>query len=112
MSDPVMPSAGIPIEDPKQLSAPDLLERLQAATVKIQELQRSGERRVAEEKDRAKMDLERLRGTTAAHVRDVEAQNVALVKSITRIQNTLDAMERELIELRAKASIRDAGSAS
>jgi DNA repair exonuclease SbcCD ATPase subunit len=102
MSEPNMPEAGTPIQDPKKLGAQELLERLQKATTELIEMKRNYERTLAVEKDKAKVELDRLRGTTANHIRDVEGEARALTRSLSRLQAEADQLRSENIVLRSK----------
>lgn len=92
------PAEGIPIPqtaDPKKLDPKVLVEQ-------IHEERRTAERRVAEERQRGRMELDRLRGATSQHIRDLEDQNKALLRSLSRLQLENDRLNEELVTLRVK----------
>lgn len=98
----VQPDEGFPIPDPKQLSTKELLEKLAHANRELQEERKKADRRIYEEQAKSRMDLERLRGTTANHTRDLENQNSALLKSLSRLQMEVEKLQVENMTLRIK----------
>jgi hypothetical protein len=96
------PDEGVPIPDPKQLSSKELLEKLAYANRELQEERKKVDRRIYEEQAKSRMDLERLRGTTANHTRDLENQNSALLKSLSRLQIEVEKLQVENMTLKIK----------
>lgn len=97
-----MAEAGVPIMDPKKLDAKDLIDRLTKANTENQEIRRNADRKLAEAAEKHRLELDRLRGTTANHIRDVEAENKALLRSLSRLQIEADALRNENIVLKSK----------
>lgn len=99
------PDSGIPIpsvQDLKKLSNQELLDRLAQANYAIQEANRNAERRVNEEKQRSKQDIDRLRASTAQHNKDLENSNQVLLRSLSRLQADLDKLQEENVTLRVR----------
>lgn len=92
------PAEGIPIPQRVDLSKMDP----KALFDQLQEERRSFERRLHEANSRAKMDLDRLRASTAQHTNDLEAENKTLMKSLTRLQQENDRLNQELTILRVR----------
>lgn len=97
-----MAEAGVPIMDPKKLDTKDLIDRLTKANTENQEIRRNADRKLAEAAEKHRLELDRLRGTTANHIRDVEAENKALLRSLSRLQIESDGLRNENIVLKSK----------
>jgi len=81
--------------DPRKMDPKALWDQLQ-------EERRAADRRVLEEKQRSRMELERLRGATSQHIKDLEDQNKALLRSLSRLQRENDDLNREITTLQVK----------
>jgi uncharacterized protein (DUF3084 family) len=92
-------SAGSAIPDFKQLDHKDLLERLATANRERQDEHQKFNRTLTQVQTQARVDLERLRATTAVHTKDLEAQVSALLKSLSRLQADVERLERENLTL-------------
>lgn len=97
-----MSEGGVPIVDPKKMDPKDLLDRLQKATQEIQENRRNSDRKLAEASEKARLEMDRLRGTTANHIRNVEDENKALLRSLSRLQIEADGLRGENIVLKSR----------
>lgn len=96
---------GVPIPDIKHLDQKDLMEKLAASTRDRQDERVKYERMIAALEQRGKSDLDKLRSATALHTQDLEAQNKALLKAISRLQQEVDRLEKENTALRVQAGI-------
>ena len=101
-----MVEGGVPIMDPKKLDAKDLIDRLTKANTENQEIRRNADRKLAEASEKHRVQLDQLRGTTANHIRDVEAENKALLRSLSRLQAEADGLRNENIVLKSKLESR------
>lgn len=63
---------------------------------------RTAERRLLEEKQRSRADLERLRNTNSQHIRDLEEQNGTLLKMLTRVQGENDKLKSDVVTLQVR----------
>lgn len=63
---------------------------------------RASDRRLLEEKQRSRADLERLRNTNSQHIRDLENQNGTLLKMLTRVQGENDQLKAEVVTLQVR----------
>ncbi len=97
-----MVEGGVPIMDPKKLDVKDLIDRLTKANTENQEIRRNADRTLAATVEKHRLEIDRLRGTTANHIRDVEAENKALLRSLSRLQIESDALRNENIVLKSK----------
>jgi hypothetical protein len=102
-----MSEGGVPIMDPKKLDTKDLMDRLQKVNTEMVEMRRNTDRKLAETAEKHRLELDRLRGTTANHIRDVEAENKALLRSLSRLQIESDALRNENIILKSKVDARE-----
>lgn len=101
------PEQGTPIpsmQDLRKLNPQELLDKLAQANHALLEANRTWERRLGEEKLRAKQDLDRLRSANQQHMTDLEKQNMVLLRSLTRLQGDLDKLQEENVTLRVKLS--------
>ena len=99
------PDSGIPIpsvQDLKKLSNQELLDRLAQANYAIQEAHRNAERRVNEEKQRSRQEIDRLRAATSQHTKELENSNQVLLRSLSRLQADLDKLQEENVTLRVR----------
>lgn len=94
---------GSALPDLKHLEQKDLLERLAQATRELKDERLKFDRQLQVAQTQAKVDIERLRATTAVHVRELEAQVSALLKSLSRLQADVERLERENLTLRVMA---------
>lgn len=94
--------SGERIPDPRAIDPQELMRQISDRERALQEERKHSERRVAEEKDRSRFDMDRLRAATSQHVKDIEAQNAALVRSIARLQADLDRLSIENTTLRIR----------
>lgn len=105
---PAQPQLGVgglalPVPDIRHLEQKDLLERLAQANRDRQDDRLKFDRLLQAAQVNGKVDIERLRATTASHMRDLEAQNSALLKSLARLQGDVERLERENLTLRVTA---------
>ena len=99
------PDSGVPIpsvQDLKKLSNQELLDRLAQANYAIQEANRNAERRVNEEKQRSRQEIDRLRAATSQHTKELENSNQVLLRSLSRLQADLDKLQEENVTLRVR----------
>jgi len=105
---PVVPGApdvsAMAVPDPKKLEHKELLERLAQMGRERQEEHQKFNREIQRLQTQAKVDLERLRATTANHVTDLEKQVQALTRGLARLQGEVDRLERENLTLRVMAA--------
>ena len=104
---PMVPGApdvsAIPVPDPKKLEHKELLERLAQMGRERQEEHQKFNRELTRLQTQAKVDIERLRATTANHTKDLENQVQALTRSLARLQGEVDRLERDNLTLRVMA---------
>jgi hypothetical protein len=92
------PAEGIPIPqriDPAKMDSKAIWDQLL-------EERRGYERRIQEERVKAKADLDRLRATVGQHANALEVENRTLMKSLTRLQQENDRLTQELTILRLR----------
>jgi predicted nuclease with TOPRIM domain len=98
------PGTAPPVPDIKHIEQKELLDRLAQMNRERQEEHQKFNRKLQELQTQAKVDLERLRATTAGHTRDLESQVSALSKCVARLQAEIDRLERENLTLRVQAA--------
>lgn len=91
-------SEGVPIPrtaDPKKMDPKELFDLLQTE-------RRNSERALMDERQRARQQLEQLRNATSNHIRQLEDENKALLKSLTRMQNENERLSDEIVRLKMR----------
>jgi hypothetical protein len=100
-----LPQEGVAIQsmgDLRKLPPEILIEKLIQANRQLQDERRQAVRKDVEAKSYIKTEYDRLRGATAQHIRDLEEQNSALLKSLTRLQTESDRFREQITTLQVK----------
>lgn len=90
------------MSDLKKLPPEALIEKFQQAARALDEEKRHSARKEQDAAVRLRMECDRLRTTTAQHIREIEEQNTTLLKSMTRLQIENDKLKHEITTLQVK----------
>lgn len=86
-----------------EIKRPDvqlMLQDLAQARRDLYEERRHGEKRVFEERERSRWELERVRTELTTKMSDIDRQNDALIRSLGRLQADNDRLREEVASLR------------
>jgi hypothetical protein len=105
--DPVKPSATG--HDIKKPGGGDFVPELLRAQEQIREERRQNERLIVRERERASFEIGKIRQEADKRVTDILQENRTLLRTLARLQTEKEALEQDVMMLRAKLSLHENG---